>query len=978
MSSIKHALFLIVTFCVASYNFCVGQSSFYKKYSIQQGLLSSDNYRVTQDLEGYIWICSEAGIVKFDGANFKTFTIKEGLSFNDVWEIHIDSKNRKWLNSFANGIQYIENDIVKTIKKSLEIDQLYYAGEHQDTVFFYNGNEEGVKRYYFAPNGDFGHYDRFSKLGYEVWGDFREQGKFILIPKVRDDNYKLKLYDIKTKKIEDINHHLLYAQERSMKEIGVFMDNENPNRFYTWKNGIIQELFVDENITNNMTQIIVDPTSNYSFIKTPNWIYAYSNFAKLERDFEAEEILNKRFPFLEKIEYIHIDKESNIWITELRGEVYFIPQMARWAANSIMDSKFPLDANVSSILDYENDILFLSRSFKIYDYNKSEGEIKLIRDNKKIFRHWKIRNNNLYILFLGELCIYPISNNDNQISVNWNAEKKIPVGGTLTFDFINDTTIILGNGRMVDLNKLEESDILTIKLPQRTNNVLMKGSTLIYTFINGISTFHFETKKIVETPIRNAVFIKSIGKYIVAGTKGEGVQFLELKSGNLIKKNHLFNDYDVNDVVVYNDVWYFATNKGIISAKLKSDLSMRDVNVYLNQTLLGLHINRLVVDEKTIYAYTTKGMYTIDRLAYTKRQVNTIPFKTIMKCRGIKFPYGKNIELTSYQNYLNFSFSPVSFYNLGEATFRYKLSDWKEWKYTTELSVDLENLDPGSYTFIVESSENKFNSFANRVVYKFNIDKPIYEKWWFRIVALLCLILIIGSTNLVVRRVTAKKMKRKTQMKNIELKALRAQLNPHFVFNSLNTIQSMIILRSEREANEYIVSFAELMRKVLDNSNYERVTLKNEIDFLENYLMLENIRINYTLDYDISYEKDLNLSEIMVYSMVYQPIVENVLVHAFLTNQSDKQLDISFSLENEMLTAIIIDNGIGREKSAELNKNKTHKSWASTILNEKADLLNEMKKKELSIEIIDLYDDGIAAGTKVIVTMRIIRKKELN
>jgi len=977
LSSIKYKLFFIVTITIVTYNYCIGQSTFYRKYSIQQGLLSSDNYRVTQDLEGFIWICSEAGVTKFDGNNFKKFTIKEGLPFNDVWEIHIDSKNRKWLNSFSNGMEFIENDSIKTIDKSLAIDQIYYAGEHDDTVFFYSGNEEGVKRYYYAPNGDFAQYNRFSHLGYDVWGDFREQGKFILIPKKRTEDFKLKVYDIKTRKIEDLEHNILYAQERNMREIDVFMyNNKEGYLFLTWKKGELKPLNVDPNISNHLKQVIYDPTSKYSFLKTADWIYVYSNLKELKRDFEIEEILNKRFPFPEKIEYIHIDIENNIWITELRGEVYFIPQMGRWALNSIMDSNFPLDANVSSILDYQNQILFLSRSFKIYSYNKQTKKISFIRDNYKIFRHWKIRDNKLYILFLGELCIYPIVPNKESFIIDWSKEKIIKVNGALTFDFINNSTIMLGSGKLVDLNRFEEIDF-HLKFPQRTNNVFEIDSSIIYTFINGIKTYNLKSRKIYETNIRNAEFVKKLGDFIVIGTKGEGVHFLKIKSGKLIKLKQQFKEIDVNDAFLYKGIWHFATNKGIISAKLNGNLSLTILDVHLSQRLLGLHINRIVVDDYFIYAFTTKGMYTIDKTAYAKRKINSIAFVAKMKVGGVEYSNQNVIKLSSFQNYINFSLSPISYYNLGEVKFRYKLLGWEKWEYTSELIANLENLEPGNYTFVVESAENEFENFSNRMLFKFEIDKPIYQKWWFRIIAALFLILIIGSTNLMVRRITARKLKRKNQMKNIELKALRAQLNPHFVFNSLNTIQSMIILRSEREANEYIVSFAELMRKVLDNSNYERVSLKNEIEFLENYLMLENIRINYTLDYEISFEKDLNLSEIMIYSMVYQPIVENVLVHAFLTNQSDKQLDINFSLENEMLTATITDNGIGREKSAELNKNKVHKSWASTILNEKANLLNEMKKKELSIEIIDLYDDGVATGTKVIVNMRIIRKKEI-
>jgi two-component sensor histidine kinase len=978
-------LIYILLLATCMNNLSYAQTVFYKKYSVQEGLLSSDNYRVIHDLDGVVWICSEVGVVKYDGIQFTSFTIKDGLFYNDVWEIQVDSKNRKWLNSFSKGIQYIERDTVKTIKESLSIDQLCFVGEHQDTVFFVNGNLNGLKRYYFAPDGTFGHYDNFSKFGYEVWGDYREEGKILLVPQGRKENaFHVRIYDIETGKIDLFERKITHGQKNNLREIDAFLspDAKGNNELLIWDKGLLRKLELPDSITKNIIKIVNDPISNYYYIKTVDWMYVFSNLKKMKRDYNIEEIINKTFPFPEKVEYVHVDREDNIWITELRGEIYFIPQMSRWVQNILMETQKSLDENIATMLNYRDDILFSTRSFNLYKYSKITNKICPLIEHDKLFRQWKIRGDKLYIMFMGELVIYPLSYVGSKLIVKPFEATTIKIGqNVLTFDFVNDSTIILGNGKFVSLNGTTVNNKLVF--PQRTNAICVTDSIILYSYIYELGIVNLRKNEISKYPIKNTEFIKNINNWIVIGTRGRGVKFLRIVDGKIKKIIEYLTDFDINDVVFFDGQYYFGTNKGVLVGKVNEKYELKITENYLMESLLGLSVNKLFVDTDAILVFTTQGLHKIDRDKFTKRKKNSIRFGCKMTTAGLEFNKNENIQLKSDQNYVTFRFQSVSFFNLGEIVFRYKLIHNKsniakeEWQYTNDLKVDFENLLPGSYVFIVESASNKFEPFENQSKFTFKIDFPVYQTFWFRVALVFGVLIIIVITVLISRKVIARKGMWRAKMKNIELRALRAQLNPHFVFNLLNTIQSTIILKGEREANELIVSFADLMRRVLDSSKNDRISLQEEIRFLENYLFLENIRINNTLNYSISLDKNIEPESLLIYSMVFQPIVENVLVHAFITNQEKKELKIYFRLEGNLLIGIVEDNGIGREKSKELGKNKAHKSYASTILNEKADLLNEKRGKQLSIEIIDLYENDQPSGTRVVVEMSVIWQKQL-
>lgn len=199
-------------------------------------------------------------------------------------------------------------------------------------------------------------------------------------------------------------------------------------------------------------------------------------------------------------------------------------------------------------------------------------------------------------------------------------------------------------------------------------------------------------------------------------------------------------------------------------------------------------------------------------------------------------------------------------------------------------------------------------------------------------------------------------------------------MNPHFLYNALNTIQAFIYTNDKENAGKYLLKFSKLTRQVLEMSEKETVTLNEEIDTIKLYLELEKARFDEDFEYNIKIECFEKLDNIKVPPMLIQPYIENAIKHGLLHKSGKKELQISFVENDKLLNVLIEDNGIGRTRSAQINKSKNeeHKSFSSDANLRRLDLLNHGRERKLKINVIDKYnDDGVACGTIVQITIPI-------
>lgn len=209
---------------------------------------------------------------------------------------------------------------------------------------------------------------------------------------------------------------------------------------------------------------------------------------------------------------------------------------------------------------------------------------------------------------------------------------------------------------------------------------------------------------------------------------------------------------------------------------------------------------------------------------------------------------------------------------------------------------------------------------------------------------------------------------RNLKVSNLEARAYRAQMNPHFIFNALNGMQTAMVLGGEKEFNEYMTSFSRLIRDTIDMSSVEKVTVADELKYIKNYIKLQDHRLDQKIDLEISVDPKIVQNAVYLPCMMLQPIVENAIVHGIIPKQDTGEIKIKLDVDNEMLRIIITDNGIGREAAAaQKERYVKYKSYATQIMRDRIDIFNYYNKRKLSFEIIDLYnDDGTPSGTKAI------------
>jgi hypothetical protein len=332
-----------------------------------------------------------------------------------------------------------------------------------------------------------------------------------------------------------------------------------------------------------------------------------------------------------------------------------------------------------------------------------------------------------------------------------------------------------------------------------------------------------------------------------------------------------------------------------------------------------------------------------------------------------------------FQNALVVDFVAPYFFNAGKVKYRYMLKGVdKDWiSAGSNTSVRFNSLGPGHYTFKVSASLNGKDWYDAKEPFSFVIHPPFWQRWWFRILVLLLAGLVVyGLFRLGITKIKEReKLKREYERRiaEVEMSSLRAQMNPHFMFNSLNSINNFILKNDPDNASGYLTKFSRLMRLILDNSRSEWVLLENELKALGLYIELEALRFDHAFGYSIEITKDINAASIMVPPMIIQPYVENAIWNGLMhRKEPGGKLDIRVWKNNGTLNIEISDNGIGRGE-AEKRKSKTaikHKSHGMQITAERLDIVNKLYNVNAAVTIRDVvHTDGCGQGTVVLLSI---------
>lgn len=349
----------------------------------------------------------------------------------------------------------------------------------------------------------------------------------------------------------------------------------------------------------------------------------------------------------------------------------------------------------------------------------------------------------------------------------------------------------------------------------------------------------------------------------------------------------------------------------------------------------------------------------------------------------------KTIFLEYANNNIFFEYVAFNYVNSHLNKYRYKLEglsdDWFESNGSRTASFT--NLDPGEYKFKVQAANNDgvWNNIGAQIY--INVLSPFYLKWWFQpllfilsvsILALIAFLIIKTIRSSAKQQLVEAELKlAETERESLKyrLTSLRAQMDPHFIFNSLNSIQHFITRNDKDSARGYLSKFAKLMRLILNSSREETISLAEEVDTLKLYIDLERLRFDHKFDYDIQIVEELDLDEVDVPTMLLQPYVENAIIHG-LKNKTEGQgllkIDVDF-FGKEGIKVTIEDNGIGRVKAAEIRVQKLikYKSLGMQVTQDRLKLWSS-SQEEPTVSITDLFDEGKEpAGTRVEVFIKV-------
>ena len=337
-------------------------------------------------------------------------------------------------------------------------------------------------------------------------------------------------------------------------------------------------------------------------------------------------------------------------------------------------------------------------------------------------------------------------------------------------------------------------------------------------------------------------------------------------------------------------------------------------------------------------------------------------------------------RLKYYQNNLSFSFSATEFFFPERIEYAYQLIPLeKKWHYTNYFNrkITYTKLSPGKYIFRLKSQMLGDTWDIKPVEYTIIIIPAWWQTSWFKV---LCIVAAIGifiyfiqRRIQFIRKTERQKLRHEKELMELEAKALRAQMNPHFIFNSLNSIKSLINKNENDKAAGYLTTFSKLIRTLFQNSDKREVSLFEELETCKLYTQLERMRFGDKVKFIFDVDESIDLKDIKVPALILQPFIENAIWHGLVPKENGGKVIVSVKENNGTVECIIDDDGIGRElsKKYKAQYEATHQSRGIGLTQSRLELDKLLNEREDTISIIDKKDeDRNAEGTKVVITFK--------
>ncbi len=941
------------------------QQPYYLSVNRQNGLPSDVVYNVHQDKKGFMWFATEAGLCRYNGVDFVSFRVDKQSSLSGSC-IKEDRFGRIWYENFDGFLYYVDSGKMKHFKphapyfyKQFSICDSFLFACSKNSVDVYDISTLQLLKIITLPDDKLINSVGFKSTFYVVCEEH--------IYKI-DEQLKLS------------SALLPYKELGITKESGIIWNFcvSDDRLFMISRSGADEHLQVYDK---DLRLVGLHKIDHPGFIQTMShvagnlYLNSSSGSFSLSDKPKGGDLLLRYFKG-KSVSQVYIDRQNNYWFITIGEGVFIVPNIKNtiYSFEGYVPSRmsagkdgFYIGTKNGTLLKVGHD---MQGAFPVHETNGESAIYNLYSDADNIIysstgvtflpghnqskafslglalkdvvtvdeKYYAFASSGSCGLFLKKYSSkytsvwdsFFIANTDNKefptsIFLNYTNARSVAYSSVLAriFTATNRGLLSMGTDGIVEFKyhgeRVYVSKLFTYK------NILYILNTMGKVWRVSLSDNGKEVRKWFELPINDVVMMKRFGDMLYFVTNSS-ICSLTLSDGLLQKLNLDIGLEGVNDICRADSVLYIVKNTGIISVHLnKTIIERKKAILHLD----GVFVNNELVGESTI---------------------ESLPF------------YKKNIAI---------SFSVLDFgVTHGESLF-YKLNNdlWKAVPNNSRL-LQFPSLSAGEYNITFRLGED-------RIVKKisFSIKPAFWQQWWFYLACLLLLSAgVLGYYRWQIRvrirklEVQKEKMQLEQDLGKSKLTSIRAQMNPHFFYNALNTIQAYIFMNDKAKASSYLAKFSRLTRIILQMSEAETVSLTEETETMKLYLELEKMRFDSGFDYDIQYVGIENKESIEIPSMIIQPYVENAIKHGLLHKVGDKRLLVVFEQVGKQLLVTIDDNGIGRKRSGELNKIKAEKFRSfSTSANEKRlELLNKGKIEKIEVTTTDKTNSkGLPTGTTI-------------
>ena len=1000
----------------------------FKTYSVEDGLAQSQVYALIQDSRGYLWMGTRGGgITRFDGINFKTFSSRDGLPNNYINCIFEDSGHDLWIGT-DNGIAHYNGLRFQTFYPEKSLEPVAVQGIAEDRtgriwfatnrgMYIYPSAKDTSKNknrefYKFMPGDKFfgsNLYCIYRDTKNDLWVGAMENGMARVSFGSKNDDYSIELFNKKkglpSNSIrclaEDGYGHLwigtfgngffmkqgarFFRVDKNHitdKEIiwNIFKDSHGNMWMGTLSNGICRWNKSDSSLTwfnmndglsnNHVRVILEDKWGGYWFGTSGGGVCKY--YGQLFTHFTVNSGLSGNY-----IYSVFCDSRKRIWVGNSDKGL------------CVFDS--------GRVIPYSAKEHF--RNVKVRCFTETPDSVVWIGtegDGVYIYDPWKT----------GEERFSPLKPLRNRYvrSMITDSSGNIWIGtlGYGIYKMPRDSNGNYGSPVIFDKKQLGQDRISCMSL-DKYNRVWFGLDNGGVGVIKNDSVIDFISEK--DSLPSNMVRCMAVdaGGYLWVGTQGSGISRIGISQGSSGK--YTIKNYSTDNGLTSSNIYLLTLDRdGNLFAG--SETGVDKISFDRERNIVGVKhfgkaegftgietcLNAVCRDSSGnlwfgtingLTRYNPKTKVHNDKAPLISISQVSLFYEPLQKTKyadalGEWNRVTKTLIFPHDQNHISFDLSAINLSNPENVKLSWMLEGFdKEWSPPSDHNnATYSNLPPGDYTFLARAyNEDGVNGEPLRL--HFIILKPFWAEWWFiaSVVTfvLLTLITIFRWRVSAVKRRAAEQRRRlqmEKSMVELEQKALRLQMNPHFIFNALNSIQSLISKQDEQTARFYLAKFSKLMRMILENSRTTVITLEDEIKTLDNYLAIEKFCSGDTWDYKIEVAAGIDTSWITLPPMMIQPFAENAVIHGLKHLDKRGEIVISFSMDGETLVCTITDNGIGRKKAAELNlaqRESHHKSTALKVTQERLDMLQRQNHKP-SLEIIDMEDaQGNSKGTKVVI-----------